>query len=367
MQVPLLDLKTQFATIKDVVMPAIDAVCQSQLVCLGPAVQQFETKIAAYCQCRHAVGVSSGSDALIVALMAIDLQPGDEVITTPFTFFATAGAIARLGGKPVFVDVDPESYNIDPTLIEERITDKTKAILPVHLFGQMAPMVEINAIALKYGLRVIEDAAQAIGSLQGGSKCGSGCELGCFSFYPTKNLGAFGDGGLVTTNDDALADKLRKLRDHGQAPRYHYQMLGGNFRLDGIQGAVLSVKLDYLDNWSDTRRRHASLYDERLSPSCVKTPNIAKTNLSSYHQYTIRAPRRNDLQRFLRDHQIETAVFYPKPLHLQTCFSYLDYRPGAFPVTEALCEEVLSLPICPELSEEQIERTAERILAFYQH
>ncbi|MCH7918382.1 MAG: DegT/DnrJ/EryC1/StrS family aminotransferase [Planctomycetes bacterium] len=367
MQVPLLDLKSQFATIKDAVMPAIDEVCQSQLVCLGPAVQQFETKIAAYCQCRHAVGVSSGSDALIVALMAIDLQPGDEVITTPFTFFATAAAIVRLGGKPVFVDVDPESYNIDPNLIEERITDKTRAIVPVHLFGQMAPMVEIDAIAQKHGLRVIEDAAQAIGSLQEGSRCGSRCELGCFSFYPTKNLGAFGDGGLVTTNDDALAEKLRILRDHGQNPRYHYQMVGGNFRLDGIQGAVLSVKLDYLDNWSDTRRRHASLYDERLASSCVKTPNIAENNLSAYHQYTIRAPRRDDLQRFLGDHQIETAIFYPKPLHLQSCFSYLDYGPGAFPVTETLCEEVLSLPICPELSEEQIERTAERVLAFYQH
>jgi len=366
MQVPLLDLKAQFASIQDEVMPAINDVCASQMLCLGPAVQAFEEKVAAYCGSRFAVGVSSGSDALIVALMALDIGPGHEVITTPFTFFATAGAITRVGAKPVFVDVDPVSYNIDPARIEPSITDKTKAIIPVHLFGQMAQMKPIMEIAQQHGLAVIEDAAQAIGAEQDQNKCGSIGDLGCFSFYPTKNLGAFGDGGLVTTNDQALADKLRVLRDHGQNPRYVYQMVGGNFRLDGIQGAVLAAKLNHLDSWTEKRRQNASLYKQLLADSPVAPPKIEANNASVYNQYTIRAPQRDALQSFLTQNTIGSAIFYPQPLHTQDCFKDLGYHQGDFPVTERLCQEVLSLPIFPELRAEQIECVAESILAFYQ-
>ncbi len=365
MQVPLLDLKAQFQTIENEVMDAIGQVCASQMLCLGPAVQAFETAVAEYCEAEHAVGVSSGSDALIIALMALDIQPGDEVITTPFTFFATAGAIARLGATPVFVDVDPTSYNIDPTLIESKITPKTKAIIPVHLFGQMAQMQPILDLARKHGIKVIEDAAQAIGAGQDGKKCGSLGDMGCFSFYPTKNLGAFGDGGLVTTNDADLAQKLRILRDHGQSPRYHYQMIGGNFRLDGIQGAVLSVKLKYLDQWTKGRQTNAGLYDELLACCPVVTPSIEANNNTVYNQYTICAPRRDELQAFLGENQIGAAIFYPKALHLQDCFKQLGHTTGDFPVTEKLCKEVLSLPIYPELPKEQLLQVAAKIVEFY--
>ncbi len=366
MQVPLLDLKAQFAAIQDEVMPAINEVCQSQMLCLGPAVQTFEEKVAAYCGSRFAVGVSSGSDALIVALMALDIGPGDEVITTPFTFFATAGAVTRVGARPVFVDVDPDSYNIDPARIEQRITKNTRAIIPVHLFGQMARMGPIMDIAQRHGLAVIEDAAQAIGAEQDQRKCGSMGNLGCFSFYPTKNLGAFGDGGLVTTNDEALANKLRVLRDHGQSPRYIYQMVGGNFRLDGIQGAVLTTKLNHLAGWNQKRRRNAELYDRLLSESRVKTPTIEADSLSVFNQYTIRTPQRDELQTFLSQNGIGSAIFYPQPLHTQDCFEDLGYHEGDFPITETLCREVLSLPIFPELKTEQIECVAESVLAFFQ-
>jgi dTDP-4-amino-4,6-dideoxygalactose transaminase len=366
MQVPLLDLKAQFASIQDEVMPAINEVCASQMLCLGPAVQAFEEKVATYCGSRFAVGVSSGSDALIVALMALDIGPGDEVITTPFTFFATAGAITRVGAKPVFVDVDPNSYNIDPARIEPSITDKTKAIIPVHLFGQMAQMKPIMEIAKKHAIAVIEDAAQAIGAEQDQNKCGSIGNLGCFSFYPTKNLGAFGDGGLVTTNDEALADKLRVLRDHGQSPRYIYQLVGGNFRLDGIQGAVLAAKLNHLNSWTEKRRQNADLYTQLLANSPVKTPEIQANNSSVYNQYTIRAPQRDALQSFLTQNTIGSAIFYPQPLHTQDCFKDLGYQQGDFPITETLCQEVLSLPIFPELRTEQVECVAKSILAFYQ-
>lgn len=366
MQVPLLDLKAQFASIQTDVMPAINEVCESQMLCLGPAVKTFEEKVAEYCGVRFAIGVSSGSDALIVALMALDIGPGDEVITAPFTFFATAGAITRVGARPVFVDVNPDSYNIDPGLIEQRITDKTRAIIPVHLFGQMARMDPIMEIAERHGLAVIEDAAQAIGAEQDQKPAGSTGRLGCFSFYPTKNLGAFGDGGLVTTNDEALANKLRILRDHGQHPRYIYQTVGGNFRLDGIQGAVLSTKLRHLDAWSEKRRQNATLYDQLLANGPVKTPAIEANNTSVYNQYTIRAPQRDDLQAYLTQNKIGSAIFYPQPLHTQDCFKDLAYNEGDFPIAETLCREVLSLPIFPELTTEQIECVAKSVLAFYQ-
>ena len=365
MQVPLLDLKTQYAGIKDEIDRAIAEVCESQLLCLGPAVEQFEQKISAYCNCEHAIGVSSGSDALLVSLMALEIKPGDEVITTPFTFFVTAGAVSRLGGQPVFVDVDPDSYNIDPARIEEKITEKTRAIIPVHLFGQIAQMKPIMDIAKRHELPVIEDACQSIGATQDGVKCGAIGDLGCFSFYPTKNLGAFGDGGLVTTNNQTLAQKIRILRDHGQNPRYFYKTIGGNFRLDAIQGAVLTVKLKYLDKWSEQRRNNAVIYDKFFAGTIVKHPIIESNNVSIYHQYTIRVTKRDQLQKYLADNEISSAVFYPKPLHLQECFVQLGYKKGDLPVSEQLCDEVLSLPICPELSDEQIEYVAETVLKFY--
>jgi len=365
MQVPLLDLKAQYATIKNEVMPAIAAVCESQMLCLGPAAAEFEKEIAAYCGCKYAIGVSSGSDALLVSLMALDIRPGDEVITTPFTFFATAGAVARLGAKPVFVDVDPETYNIDPAGIEKKITKKTRVIIPVHLFGQVAQMKPIMEIARRHKLAVIEDAAQSIGATQDGVKCGNFSDCGCFSFYPTKNLGAFGDGGLVTTNNEKLAEKIRILRDHGQNPRYFYKMIGGNFRLDGIQGAVLTVKLKYLDKWSERRRQNAAIYDSFFAGSVVKPQKIDSNNVSIYHQYTVTVPKRDRLQEFLTKNGIGSAIFYPRPLHLQECFKGLGYRDGDLPVAERLSREVLSIPVYPELTKEQVEYTAKTILEYY--
>jgi dTDP-4-amino-4,6-dideoxygalactose transaminase len=366
MRVPVLDLKAQYANFKDEIIQAISEVCESQYFALGPAVEEFEKKIAAYCKSKYAIGVSSGTDALLVCLMALDIKPGDEVITTPFTFFSTAGSVARLGARPVFVDVDPGSYNIDPSGIEEKITEKTRAIIPVHLFGQAAQMKVVTEIAKRHSLVVIEDAAQAIGASQDGVICGNLGDCGCFSFYPTKNLGGFGDGGLVTTNDDGLAQKVKILRDHGQNPKYFYNMIGGNFRLDAIQGAVLNVKLKYLDRWNEIRRRKAALYDSILADSPVNVPKIDKNNISIYHQYTITVPERDKLQKFLAENEIGSAIFYPKPLHLQECFSELGYKPGDLPVAERLCDEVLSLPVYPELSTSQIEFVAKTILKFYE-
>jgi dTDP-4-amino-4,6-dideoxygalactose transaminase len=365
MQVPLLDLKAQYQTIKGEISRAMNEVCESQAFALGPAVATFEDEVAAYCGVKHAIGVSSGTDALLASLMALGIQPGDEVITTPFTFFATAGSVVRVGAKPVFVDVDPDSYNINPAGIEQRITGRTRAIVPVHLFGQMAQMKPIMDIARRHNLVVIEDAAQAIGACQDDAKAGTFGECGCFSFYPSKNLGAFGDGGLVTTNNDELAEHIRALRDHGQKPRYFYKMIGGNFRLDGIQGAVLNVKLHYLDRWNEERRQHAALYDRLFAGSPVKGPKIDANNVCIYHQYTVAVPERDRLQQYLAENGIGSAIFYPKPLHLQDCFGDLGYHRGDMPVAEKLCNEVLSLPVYPELSHEQVEYTARTVLQFY--
>lgn len=365
MRIPILDLKTQYATIKDEVMRAISEVCENQAFALGPAVAEFEKNVAVYCNSKHAIGVSSGTDALLVSLMALDVKPGDEVITTPFSFFATAGCVARLGARPVFVDVDPDSGNIDPAGIGEKITGKTRAIIPVHLFGQIAPMKAITAIASQHNLAVIEDAAQAIGASRDGTQAGNFGNCGCFSFYPTKNLGGFGDGGLVTTNSDSLADDIRTLRDHGQKPRYFYKVLGGNFRLDGIQGAVLNVKLKYLDDWNEKRRQNAALYDSIFAGSPVRTPAIDSGNVSIYHQYTVTVSERDKLQKYLTDNDIGSAVFYPKPLHLQDCFSELGYKLGDMPIAERLCNEVLSLPIYPELLPDEIEYVARTVLKYY--
>ncbi len=365
MQIPLLDLKAQYKTCKDEIMQAVADVCESQAFALGPAVTAFEQSIAAYCGCRHAIGVSSGTDALLIALMALDIGVGDEVITTPFTFFATAGCITRLGAKPVFVDVDPDTYNIDPAAIEQKITGKTKAIIPVHVFGQIAQMKPITEIANRHNLCIVEDAAQAIGASQDGVKAGGFGQYGCFSFYPTKNLNAFGDAGLVTTNNEALADKIRVLRNHGQNPTYFYRVIGGNFRLDSIQAAVLSVKLRYLDGWNEKRRQNAAIYDRIFADSPVSPPKIEPNNFSIYHQYTITAPDRDKLKDFLAKNEIGSAIFYPKPLHLQDCFRDLGYNKGDLPVAEKLCTEVLSLPVYPELTVEQVEQVGKTVLKLY--
>ena len=365
MQVPLLDFKAQYATIRDEVAQAIDRVCESQFFALGPAVAEFEENVAAYCNSKFAIGVSSGTDALLASLMALGVKPGDEVITTAFTFFATAGSIVRVGAKPVFVDVDPDSFNIDPAAIEEKITEKTKAIIPVHLYGQIADMNAVNEIARRHNLAVIEDAAQAIGASRNGTTAGNFGDCGCFSFYPTKNLGCFGDGGLVTTNSEDIAEKIKILRNHGQGPVYFYKIIGGNFRLDGIQGAVLNVKLKYLDSWNDKRRQNAAIYNNLFADSPVKTPKIDTDNVSIYHQYTVTVPERDKLQEFLAENQIGSAVFYPKPLHLQDCFGELDYKQGDLPIAERLCNEVLSLPVYPELSPEKIEHVAGMVLKYY--
>ncbi len=365
MRVPILDLKAQYAAYKDEAIRAINEVCESQSFSLGPAVAEFEEKITAYCNCKYAIGLSSGTDALLVSLMALEIKPGDEVITTPFTFFSTASSIVRVGAKPVFVDIEPDSYNVDTGRIEEMITEKTRAIIPVHLYGQVAQMKYIVEIAKRHNLVVIEDAAQAIGATQDGINCGNFGDLGCFSFYPSKNLGGFGDGGLVTTNSEILAGKVKILRNHGQNPAYFYKMIGGNFRLDSIQAAILTVKLKYLDRWNEKRRQNAALYDNIFANSLVKVPKIDTNNISMYHQYTIAVPERDQLQKFLAENEIGSAIFYPKPLHLQDCFSELGYKEGDLPVAERLCEEVLSLPIYPELTTEQIEYVAKTVLKFY--
>jgi dTDP-4-amino-4,6-dideoxygalactose transaminase len=365
MQIPILDLKAQYATYKREVMLAIEEVCDSQMLCLGPAVDKFEKETAAYCGCKFAIGVSSGTDALLVALMAAGVGPGDEVVTTPFTFFATAGVVARLGAKPVFVDVNGRNFNIDPAGIEKKITKNTRAIIPVHLFGQMAQMKPIMKIAQSHKLFVIEDAAQAMGATQDGSKAGSISDIGCFSFYPTKNIGAFGDAGLVTTNNPELAEKIKLLRVHGENPRYYYRMIGGNFRMDNLQAAVLNVKLKYLDEWNKKRRENAAIYDKIFAGSTVMTPKIEQNNVSIYHQYTILAQKREELQKYLTKQGIGCGVFYPKPLHLQDCFKELGHKPGDFPVAEELADKVLSLPIYPELTREQIELAGKTVLDFY--
>jgi len=366
MKVPILDLKTQYAKYKSEVMRAVEEVCDSQILCLGPAVEKFEKETAGYCGCKYATGVSSGTDALLLSLMAAGIGTGDEVITTPFTFFATAGVVSRLGAKPVFADVDSRTYNIDPAKIGDKINSRTRAIIPVHLFGQMAQMKPIMEIARRHKLLVVEDAAQTMGATQDGKKAGSIGDIGCYSFYPTKNIGAFGDAGLVTTNNEKLAEKIRLLRVHGENPRYFYRMIGGNFRMDNIQGAVLSVKLKYLDEWNKKRRENAAIYDGIFSGTVVKTPEIEPNNVSIYHQYTILAPKRDELQGYLAEQGIGVGIFYPRPLHLQDCFKGLGYKKGDLPVAEGLAEKVLSLPIYPELTREQIEYVAKTVLKFYE-
>lgn len=370
-RVPLLDLRAQFKQIREPALAEIARLCESQELVLGPTVKQFEEAAAAYCQARYAIGCASGSDALTLALMAYEIGPGDQVLTVPFTFFATAGAISQLGATPVFVDVEPDTFNIDVTKAIQALDSqqRIRAILPVHLYGACADMDPLCAAAQERGIPVIEDAAQSIGATYKGRAAGSIGEIGCFSFYPTKNLGAFGDAGMLTTNDDALAEKLAALRVHGSKQRYYHEWVGINSRLDAIQAAVLKVKLPYLDSWTAARQAHAALYTRLFAqagvPVKVQTPAPYQTR-HIYNQFVITCERRNELRAWLSENQIGSEIYYPLSLHLQTCFAALGYKPGDFPVSEALTESVLALPVYPELEPEDIEYVVDRIAAFYQ-
>jgi len=368
MNVPLLDLKAQYATIKTEVDAAIAEVMESQHFILGPKVEECETAVAAYSGCAHGIGVSSGSDALLACLMAEDIGPGDEVITTPYTFFATAGAIARLGATPVFVDIDPSTYNMDVALIAGKVTPKTRAIMPVHLYGQMADMDQVMRVAGDHGLVVIEDAAQAIGAEYKGRRAGSIGHYGCFSFFPSKNLGAAGDGGMIVTNDRQRAEKLTCLRGHGSRPKYYHKILGGNFRLDAIQAAVVTAKLRHLDDWTAARQRNAGRYDRLfreaglVASGAVVLP-VASMDRHIFNQYVIRVDNRDALQASLKASGVGTEVYYPVPMHLQECFTYLGHRRGAFPESERAANETLALPIQPEIADEQARYVVECIAA----
>ena len=369
MNVPLLDLKSQYRVIKAEVLSAMEAVCEEQGFVLGPRVSAFEEAIAQYIGSRYAIGCASGSDALLLSLMAMGVKAGDEVITIPFTFFATAGAVSRLGAKPVFVDIQADTFNIDPKLIEKAITPRTKAIIPVHLFGQCADMAAINEIAKRKKVCVIEDACQAIGAAQEGTRAGILGDTGCFSFFPTKNLGGFGDGGLITTNDKALAESMAMLRVHGSQVRYLHDAIGINSRLDALQAAVLHIKLKYLDQWTEGRRRNAERYQQLFARTKhadrVVLPPTVPGNFHVYNQFTVRTPKRDELRAFLKDKGVGTEVYYPLPMHLQNCYRDLGHQKGAFPVSECAAEEVMSIPIYAELTETQQAYVVEMIAEFY--
>ena len=379
--VPLLDLKPQYRALKQDIDAAIARVSESQYFILGPEVDCFEAGIATYCATDYAIGVSSGTDALLVAMMAADIGRGDEVICPAYTFFGTAGSIARLGARPVFVDIEPESFNLVPDRIESAVTDRTRAIMPVHLFGQMADMAAVNAVARKHNLLVIEDAAQAIGAGQSDRPAGSHGDMGCLSFFPTKNLGGFGDGGMLVTNDTALAETARQLRNHGMSPKYYHSRIGGNFRLDALQASILNVKLPHLEAWHAQRRRNAALYRDALEtlgvlrdlpelmtedpPPGVAAPRELPGNTHVYNQFVIHTTRRDALMAHLKERGIGCEIYYPVPLHLQECFRYLGHPRGAFPNAERAATMSLALPIYPELTSEQIGRVAEEIAAFH--
>ena len=387
MQVPLLDLKPQYAALQPQIDAAIAAVCVSQAFILGPATKKLEADVAAYSQCQFGIGVSSGTDALLVALMVLGIGTGDEVITSPYTFFATGGTIARVGARPIFCDIDPESFNLSPAKVREFIArdcerrggalinkqtgGTIKAIMPVHLYGRVADMDSIMAIARQNGLRVIEDAAQAIGAAdeQGRRACSFG-DIGCLSFFPTKNLGAFGDAGMCVTNDSVLAERLRIFRVHGGEPKYYHAVIGGNFRIDEIQSAVLGVKLPHLDSWSAGRQRNAQHYDAlfkraALDGKVITPPPEPSGTRHIYNQYVVRVERRDALRKFLADAGVGTEIYYPLPLHQQQCFAYLDYKTGDFPEAERAASGTLALPIFPELRAEQLDYVVAKIAEFY--
>lgn len=385
MKVPLLDLKVQYKSLKKELDEAVLRTAESQYFILGPEVENMEKKLCEYLGCEYALGVSSGTDALLVALMAIDIKSGDEIIVPDYSFFATAGVVARLNAVPVFADVDPVTFNIDPEDFKKKISSKTKAVIPVHLYGQSCDMDSIVQIAAKHNIKIIEDAAQAIGVKYGdGRSVGTIGDIGCFSFFPSKNLGCFGDGGLVTTNNEDLAVKLKMLRVHGGEKKYYHKMIGGNFRLDALQAAVISVKLPHLDSWSEVRRKNAELYTryfkeaglseeegmtEFNSKNKVLLPkaNYKSSGVKNYHiynQYVIRIQQRDKLKEHLTQNNIGNEIYYPVPFHQQECFSNLGYNDGDFPVSENLAETTLAIPVYPELSGEQIKYVVEKIDEF---
>ncbi len=368
MQVPLLDLAGQNNPLKSEIMHEIEELVDNQRFIGGQKIENFEAEAAKYCGCEYAVGVSSGSDALLISLMVAGIGPGDEVITTPFTFFATAGAIARVCAKPVFVDIDPRVFNIDPELIEAKITPKTKAIIPVHLFGQAANMDPVMKIAKKHKLVVIEDGAQAIGSEYEGKRVGGIGDFGCFSFYPSKNLSAFGDGGLVTVNSGELAEKLKIFRNHGMDPKYYHKYIGGNFRLDSIQAAVLGIKLKYLDKWTTERQKNAAEYRQLFSKSKLKDKVLLplKAEYRTRHIYNqfcilVKNGKRDQLCEVFTKAGIGWDIYYPIPLHLQECFKYLGYKEGDLPVSESVAKEILALPIYSESTRKQRQYVVEQV------
>ena len=383
--VPLLDLKAQFAQIRAEVMPVIDQVCASQHFILGEHVRALEEEVARYCAVSAGIGVSSGTDALLLALMALGIGAGDEVITSPFTFFATAGTIARTGARPIFCDIDPVTFNLSPTAVQTFIDEhcaereglincatggRIKALMPVHLYGQAADMDPLMAIARRHRLKVIEDAAQAIGTeYKNGVRAGSIGDVGCFSFFPSKNLGAFGDAGLCTTNDAELAESLRVLRVHGGKPKYFHAMVGGNFRIDELQAAVLRVKLKYLDGWTEGRQRNAAYYDAAFADAGLgeklRTPAAVPGYRHIFNQYVVRAQNRDALRARLTERGIGSEIYYPVPLHLQKCFTYLNHHAGDFPQSERAAAETLALPIYPELNEAQLAYVVATIAEFY--
>ena len=377
MKVPMLDLAAQHEPLRADLLRAMTRVVDSSRFILGPEVERFEGRLAAACGAAQAITVSSGTDALLVSLMALGVGPGDEVVTTPFSFFATAGTIARTGATPVFADIQPDTFNLDPVRLERAITPRTRAILPVHLYGQCADMEAILGIANHRGIKVIEDAAQAIGAqYRDGRQAGTMGALGCLSFFPTKNLGGLGDGGAVLTQDRALADRVRTLRTHGEVTKYHHQFVGGNFRLDALQTAVLDVKLDHLNGWSAARRANAGRYDALIAErrldltARIVTPKAAwkssaQSNVHIYNQYVIRTPQRDALRAFLAEREITTEVYYPVPVHLQECFAPLGHKAGAFPEAERAAAEVLALPVYPELTAAQQVFVVDAIEAYF--
>lgn len=377
MGVPLLDLKAHHEPLQREIMVVLEQIFKSQAFILGPEVGRLEERIAAYCQSQYGVGVTSGTDALLIALMALGIGPGDEVITTPYSFFATAGVVVRLGAKPVFVDIDPVTYNIDPAKISEVVTSKTKAIIPVHLYGQCADMGLIMEVARQHKLSVIEDAAQAIGSeyRDGRRACSMGT-IGCLSFFPSKNLGCLGDGGMAVTSDPELAERMRILRVHGSKPKYYHKLIGGNFRLDTIQAAVLNIKLNYLDKWTGKRQQNAIRYGELFKRSGLldrasvrlPAPVYRESGARHYHiynQFVLRVGRRDALVAFLKEKEIGAEIYYPVPFHLQECFEYLGYKEGDFPESELAAKETIALPIYPELTVQQQAEVVEAVTAFY--
>jgi len=369
MSVPLLDLQRQYRTIKNEIDAEMMRVVASQRFILGPDVEKLEKEIATYVSSRHAIGCASGTDAILLALKALELEPGDEIITPAFTFFATAGAIWNAGLKPVFIDIDPDTFNITAETVRPALTARTKAIVVVHLYGQMALMPELGELAGERGVTLIEDAAQSLGARQriAGQDRMSGAvgTIGCYSFFPSKNLGGFGDGGLMVTDDDALADRLRKLRVHGGLQMYHHEMVGTNSRLDALQAAVLSAKLPHLNQWAEARRVNAEFYHRAFANSVIAPPRVLDVNYHVYNQYTVRAPDRDALKQHLDKSGIGNAIYYPVPLHLQECFASLGYQRGDLPISEQAAREAISIPVFPELTEAERTQVVESILGFY--